>query len=223
MLRTVVEEYGWYPCPSFGPFNPYQVEGPKTISYELIEQLNWGSPDWVMIPVGSACLLTGIWKGFVDFHEMDYVGSFPKLAAIQSSGCAPLVKAFKEGKGPFKIEPWKHPNTVAGGLADVLPWDGDAALVALGKGGTAEAVSDEEILGAQKLLASTEGIFAEPSGVTSLAGLLRLIDAGVIDQDETVVVLITGSGLKDPAAVLKRFKGAPTIKPSIRELKKILD
>ena len=223
MLRTVVEEYGWYPCPSFGPFNPYQVEGPKTISYELIEQLNWGSPDWVMIPVGSACLLTGIWKGFVDFHEMDYVGSFPKLAAIQSSGCAPLVKAFKEGKGPFKIEPWKHPNTVAGGLADVLPWDGDAALVALGKGGTAEAVSDEEILGAQKLLASTEGIFAEPSGVTSLAGLLRLIDVGVIDQDETVVVLITGSGLKDPTAVLKTFKGAPTIKPSIRELEKILD
>jgi threonine synthase len=223
MLRMVVEEYGWYPCPSFGPFNPYQVEGPKTVSYELIEQLNWGSPDWVMIPVGSACLLTGVWKGFVDFHEMGYVDSFPKLAAIQSTGCAPLVRAFKERKDPFEIEPWKHPNTVAGGLADVLPWDGDAALVALGKGGTAEAVSDEEILRAQKLVASTEGIFAEPSGVTSLAGLLKLVDKGVIDKDETVVVLITGSGLKDPAAVMKTFKGAPTIKPSIKELEKILN
>ncbi len=154
---------------------------------------------------------------------MDYVDSFPKLAAIQSTGCAPLVRAFKERKDPFEIEPWKHPNTVAGGLADVLPWDGDAALVALEKGGTAEAVSDEEILRAQKLLASTEGIFAEPSGVTSLAGLFKLVNRGVIDKDETVVVLITGSGLKDPAAVMKTFEGAPTIKPSIQELEKILN
>ncbi len=222
MLRMVVKEYGWYPCPSFGPFNPHQVEGSKTISYELIEQLSWDSPDWVIIPTGSACLLTGVWKGFLDFHEIGLIDSLPKLAAIQSSGCAPLVKAFKEGKGPFEIEPWKHPNTVAGGLADVLPWDGDAALLALERGGTAETVSDQEILEAQRLLASAEGIFAEPSGVTSLAGLLKLIDQGIIEEDETVAVLVTGSGLKDPAAVLKMFGGAPTITPSIRELEKIL-
>jgi len=221
MLRMVVEKYGWYPCPSFGPFNPYQIEGPKTMSYEIIEQLNWSLPDWIFIPVGSASLLTGVWKGFADFHKIDLIDSMPKLAAIQSTGCAPLVKAFKEKKRPFEIEPWKRPHTIAGGLADVLPWDGDAALVALRNEGTAEAVSDEEILKAQRLLASTEGIFAEPSGVTSLAGLIRLLDEGVVEKDENVVVLITGSGLKDPEAVMKTFKETSIIKPSTEELEKL--
>jgi threonine synthase len=222
MLRMAVEKYGWYPCPSFGLFNPYQVEGPKTMAYEITEQLNWDSPDWVIVPVGSACLFTGVWKGFNDFFKIGYTDSTPSLAAIQSTGCAPLVRAFKEGRGPFEIEPWKQPKTVAGGLADVLPWDGDAALTALKKGGTAEAVSDEEILEAQRLLASTEGLFAEPSGVTSLAGLIRLLSEGVVKRDETVVVLITGSGFKDIEVVTKTFKGAPTIEPSLTELEKVL-
>lgn len=221
MLRMAVEKYGWYPCPSYGPFNPYQVEGPKTMSYEIIEQLNWSLPDWVIVPVGSACLLTGIWKGFTDFHKIGFIDSMPRLAAIQPTGCAPLVRAFKEGKGPFETKPWKRPNTIAGGLADLLPWDRDAALVALRNGGTAEAVSDEEILKAQRLLASTEGIFAEPSGVASLAGLIRLLDEGVVGKDETVVVLITGSGLKNPEAVMKTFKEVSIIKPSIEELEKL--
>ncbi len=222
MLRLVVEKYGWYPCPSFGPFNPYQVEGPKTISYEITEQLNWNLPDWIMIPTGSACLFTGVWKGFADFHSLGFINSTPKLAAIQSTGCAPLVRAFKEGKRPFEIEPWKRPNTVAGGLADVLPWDGDAALIALRNGGTAEAVTDEDILKAQKLLASAEGIFAEPSGVTSLAGLIKLLNEGTIEKNETVVVLITGSGLKDPEVIMKTLKEVPTIKPSIEEFEKTI-
>jgi len=221
MLRMVVERYGWYPCPSFGPFNPYQVEGPKTLSFEITEQLNWNAPDWVVIPVGSACLFTGVWKGFRDYCNLDLVNTIPKLAAVQATGCAPLVRAFKQGKDPFEIEPWEHPNTVAGGLADVYPWDGDAALSALKEtGGSAKAVSDQAILEAQKLLASTEGIFAEPSGVASLAGLIGLVDEGVVDADERVVVLITGSGLKDPQVVVRRFKEVPIIKPSIEEFEK---
>ena len=222
LLREVVKRYGWYPCPSFGPFNPYQVEGPKTISYELIEQLNWNSPDWIFVPVGSGCLLTGIWKGLKDFQELGIIDSLPKLAAIQSNGCAPLVRAFREKKGPFEIEAWGHPNTIASGLADVLPWDGDAALFALEDGGIAETVSDKEILESQRLLASTEGIFAEPSGVASLAGLLRLVEANIVDHDENVVVLITGSGLKDTEVLMKEFKGVPTINPKIEEFEKIL-
>jgi threonine synthase len=221
MLRMAVEKYGWYPCPSYGPFNPYQVEGPKTMSYEIIEQLNWSLPDWIIVPVGSACLLTGVWKGLTDFHKIGFIDSMPRLAAIQPTGCAPLVRAFKEGKKSFETKPWKRPNTIAGGLADFLPWDRDAALVALRNRGTAEAVSDEEILKAQRLLASTEGIFAEPSGVASLAGLIRLLDEGVVGKDETVVVLITGSGLKNPEAVMKTFKEVSTIKPSIEELEKL--
>lgn len=221
MLRLVIKEYGWYPCPSFGPFNPYQVEGPKTISYEVIEQLHWISPDWVFVPVGSACLLTGIWKGFRDFFKVGFINSIPELAAIQSTGCAPLVRAFKEEKDPFDIEPWKNPNTVAGGLADVFPWDGDLPLIFLKNRGTAKMVTDEEILEAQRLLASNEGIFAEPSGVTSLAGLKRLICDGVIDENETVVVLITGTGLKDPEVVKKTFREAPVIEPSVEQFEKL--
>ena len=222
MLRLVVEKYGWYPCPSFGPFNPYQVEGPKTMSYEIIEQLGWNPPDWILIPTGSGCLLTGVWKGLKDFQAVGLTDSTPNLAAIQSTGCAPLVRAYKEGKGPFEIEPWERPSTVAGGLADVFPWDGDAALVALRKGGIAEAVSDEEILRAQGLLASSEGVFAEPTGVTALAGLIKLHEDGVVKRDETVVVLITGSGLKDPEVVTRTSGETPIINPSIEEFEKVL-
>lgn len=223
MLRMTAEKYGWFPCPSFGPFNPYQVEGPKTISYEIIEQLDWNLPDWIVIPVGSACLFAGVWKGFKDFYHLGLINTIPKLVAVQPVGCAPLVRAFKEGKSPFEIEPWEHPNTIAGGLADVFPWDGDAALMALKETeGTTKAVSDEDILRAQRLLASAEGIFAEPSGVASLAGLIKLLDEGILGSDETVVVLVTGSGLKDPEVIMKALKESPTIQPSIQEFEKLI-
>jgi threonine synthase len=216
MLKKVVENYGWYPCPSFGPFNPYQVEGPKTMSYEVVEQLGWSLPDWVMVPTGSGCLLTGIWKGFKDFQQLDFIDSIPKLAAIQPEGCAPLVRAFERDDNPLQIEPWDGPETIAGGLADVYPWDGDAGLLALKEtGGLAEKVSDSEILKAQRLLASTEGIFAEPTGVAALAGLVKLIRRGVVTKDDAVVLLVTGHGLKDPQVVTNQFKTTPTISPSL--------
>jgi len=217
MLSMVVEKYGWYPCPSFGPFNPYQVEGPKTMAYEIVEQMNWSAPDWVMVPTGSGCLLAGVWKGFKDFHSLDFSNSLPRLVAIQPEGCAPLVRAFRQKKAPFEIEPWGRPKTIAGGLADVFPWDGDAALTAMRETrGTAETVSDKEILEAQRLLASTEGIFAEPTGVASLAGLVKLVNEGAIKRDESIVVLITGNGLKDPDAAANQFKQFPTISPNLR-------
>jgi threonine synthase len=222
MLLDVIEENGWYPCPSFGPFNPYQVEGPKTISYEIIEQLDWEIPDWVMIPTGSGCLFTGVWKGFKDFSRIGLTDCLPKLAAIQSAGCAPLVRAFKENKGKFDIQPWKNPDTIAGGLADVFPWDGDAALSVLKNKGVAESVTNEEILEAQKLLASTEGLFAEPSGVASLAGLIKLVNTNIISRDENIILLITGSGLKDPEVIIKNKINVPIIKPNIKEFERVI-
>lgn len=218
MLQLVVEKFGWYPCPSFGPFNPYQVEGPKTMAYEIVEQLDWNVPERILVPTGSGCLLTGIWKGLRDFCNLNFIESMPKLTVIQAEGCAPLVRAFKQKKGPFEIEPWGQPNTVAGGLSDVFPWDGDGALIALKEtNGTAEAVNDNEILDSQRLLASTEGIFAEPTGVAALAGLIRLVNSGKVKSDETVVVLITGNGLKDPDAATNQFGKTPTIKPELRD------
>jgi len=224
LLRLVVKNYGWYPCPSFGPFNPYQVEGPKTISYEIVEQLGWRIPDWILIPTGSSCLLAGIWKGLRDYYELGWIDHLPRLAAIQSTGNAPFVRAFKEGMDPMNIEPWRNPRTVASGLMDPYPWDGDAGLIALKEtDGVAEAVPDDLILEAQKLLASMEGVFAEPSGAAGLAGAMKLLEDGVIDPSDEVVVLVTGSGLKDPDIVKSMFAEPPMIGPSLEEFRRMLN
>jgi len=224
MLKLAVEKFGWYPCPSFGPFNPYQFEGGKTIAYEIIEQLEWSSPDWVVIPIGGGGLLGANWKGFIEAETMSMVNGKPKIAGIQPDGCAPVVRAFKEGADPLSIEPWANPSTVAGGLRDPIPWDGDAALKSIrDSGGSAEAVSDEEILQAQELLARTEGIFAEPSGAASVAGMIKLARAGIIEADEKVVVEVTGSGLKDPIAVAQRLPEPPLISPKIEEFEGLLN
>jgi len=224
MLKLAVEKFGWYPCPSFGPFNPYQFEGGKTIAYEIIEQLEWSSPDWVVIPIGGGGLLGANWKGFIEAETMGMVDGKPKIAGIQPEGCAPVVRAFKEGADPLSIEPWANPSTVAGGLKDPIPWDGDAALKSIrDSGGSVEAVSDEEILEAQELLAKTEGIFAEPSGAASVAGMIKLATTGVIEADERVVVEVTGSGLKDPIAVAQRFPEPTLITPKIAEFEDLLN
>ncbi len=223
MLKAVCDRYHWYPCPSFGPMNAYQAEGPKTMSYEIVEGLGWKPPDWVFVPVGAGGALTGNWKGYQDLEKLDFIRTTPRLVAVQSTGCAPLVRAFDAGIDPLKISPWEHPESVATGLMDPFPWDGDSALTAVRKShGTAIAVSDEEILAAQKLLAKTEGVFAEPSGVTSLAGLIKLAAAGQVDKSETVVVEITGSGLKDPNIALKGMLEVPIINASIEELESVL-
>ncbi len=223
LMRLTHEEFGFYPSPSFGPFNPYQIEGSKTISYEIIEQLNWEVPDWVFVPVGAASLLTGVWKGFRDYLELGLISGLPRLFAVQSTGNPPFVRAFKERQDPFNIRPWEKPHTIAWGLEDPYPWDGDAGLKALYETkGDAEEVPDSLILEAMRLLASYEGIFAEPSGAAGLAGLMKAIEDKKIDRDELVVVLVTGHGLKDPDVVKEIAGDAPTINPDPEEFKKVL-
>jgi threonine synthase len=218
MMRILYEKYGFYPSPSFGVFNPYQVEGPKTISMEIIEQLQWQTPDQVFIPTGAASLLTGVYKGFRDFNKLGFIDKYPKLIAVQPEGNHPLVRAWRERVDPFNIKPWeKPPQTIATGLEDTYPWDGDMGLRALydTKG---VVVSDEEIVKAMKLLASLEGIFAEPSGAAGLAGLIKAIEEKLVDRDEIVVVLVTGHGLKDVDIAMKITSEPPTINPSEEEL-----
>ena len=221
MLRLVCKRFGWYPCPSFALFNPYQAEGPKTMSYEIAEQLGWTTPDWVFAGVGSGALLAGNWKGFREFKRLGFVKGAPRMVAVQSTGCAPVVRAFEEQMDPNKILPWEHPESVATGLMDPLPWDGDAALKALhDSSGTAVKVTNEEILEAQRTLAKTEGVFAEPSGVAVLAGLTRLRNQGAVANDDCVVLEITGSGLKDLNVI--GSAEAPLIDPDIEALKRVL-
>jgi threonine synthase len=221
MLRLVCKRFGWYPCPSFALFNPYQAEGPKTMSYEIAEQLDWMTPDWVFAGVGSGALVAGNWKGYEELRRLDILKSLPHMVAVQSTGCAPVIRAFEEKMDPHKIVPWEHPDSVATGLMDPLPWDADGALRALhDSSGTAVKVTNEEILDAQRTLAKSEGIFAEPSGVAVLAGLMKLKNQGKVANDDCVVLEITGSGLKDLHGI--GSAEAPLIDPDIEALKRVL-
>jgi len=207
-MLDAVDRFGYYPCPSFGPFNPYQVEGPKTIVYELYEQSGWEGSDAILVPTGSGCLLTGIWKGLRDLRELDLIRAYPRIVAVQPAGNRALVSAIQKGTPFEKIVPEPYPASVAGGLLDPYPWDGDAAMAGVrSTNGTGISVSDRDILRSVRELAAFEGIFAEPSGAAGLAGLQKVLEAGAIDRNERVVVLVTGSGLKEPDRVIEMFEG----------------
>ncbi|MCS7132007.1 MAG: pyridoxal-phosphate dependent enzyme, partial [Hadesarchaea archaeon] len=224
LMQIAWKRYGWHPIPSCGAFNPYQPEGSKTMSYEILEQLGWRVPDWVLIPTGAGTLLSGNAKGYFEFEQLGLIDRVPRLVAVQADGCAPLVKGFREGTPPYEIQTWPKPRTIAGGLVDPYPWDADTAIPAIKRsGGSAETVTDEEILEAGRLLAKLEGIFAEPSGAAGLAGLRKMLDSGIIDPSDLVVVEVTGSGLKDVKAAARIVSRVPTIKPELGQLQKLLD
>lgn len=221
MLQTV-HEMGWYPCPSFGPFNPYQVEGPKTIAYETIEQLEWTIPDFVLIPTGSGCLAAGIWKGFKDLKTLGLIDEYPKIVPVQPEGNMPLVRAIKQRKKFEEIEPEKWPRSIASGLLDPYPWDGDAVIEGVNATrGTGETVTETEIRDSVKKLANLEGVFAEPSGAVGVAAAQKLFHQGVIDSSDAVVILVTGSGLKEPEKMVAE-SSIPLITPDIEEFRRLL-
>lgn len=155
---------------------------------------------------------------------MGLIDELPRPVVVQPEGCPPIVRAFNDQQDPLNITPWNSNETVAGGLADPFPWDGDAALKYLRiANGTAIAVSDEAIETALVALGKFEGIFAEPSGVAALAGLRELMDQGVIDSTDNVVVPITGSGFKDLATPDRLTPQVPVIPPNTSKLKKALE
>lgn len=224
LMEMGFNNFGWHPIPSGGAFNPYQPEGNKTMAYEICEQLDWKAPDWYLVPVGAGTLLSGNAKGFFEFEELGMVENVPRIGGIQAEGCAPLVRGFKEGTDPYEIPTWKGPETVAGGLIDPYPWDADTAIPAIEQSeGTAESVSDEDILSALKLLAETEGIFAEPSGAAAIAGLIELLENDEIDRSERVVVSVTGGGLKDQETAAELAGDIPTIEPKLEQLENLVN
>jgi len=178
---------------------PYVVEGTRTVAYELWEAI--GVPDWVAVPIGAGPLLAGVAAGFADLRALGLADRAPRLLALQPAGCAPIVRAFEEGR---PTRPWEAPATVASGLADPLtgyPEEGDVTVAAIAaSGGAAVAVEEAEILAAIRTLARREGLFQEPSGAIALAGVAEARRRGLIDADEVVVACLTGTGLKDPHA-----------------------
>jgi threonine synthase len=183
--------------------NPFRIEGQKSLGFEICEQLDNEAPDRIVIPVGNAGNISAVWKGMTEFHKIGYIKKLPKMTGIQAAGSAPIAQAIKTGSN--QIVPVSHPETVATAIRIGAPVSWKKAIKAIRESkGTAEMVSDEEILDAQKILARIEGIFVEPASASSIAGLKKLVKSGVIDKDERVVCITTGHGLKDPDTAIKQ-------------------
>jgi threonine synthase len=182
--------------------NPFRIEGQKSLGYEICDQLNQEAPDRIVVPVGNAGNISAIWKGFSEFRQLGVVKSLPKMTGIQAAGSAPIARAIKSGSDT--IVPVKAPETVATAIRIGAPVSWKKAMTAIKESnGTAEMVTDEEILSAQKMLARVEGLFVEPASASSIAGLIKLVDNGTIDKDERIVCVTTGHGLKDPDTAVK--------------------
>jgi len=182
--------------------NPFRIEGQKSLGFEICNQLDNEPPDRVIVPVGNAGNISAIWKGFTEFHQLGFIRKLPKMTGIQAAGSAPIVQAIKTNSE--KIVPVEKPETVATAIRIGAPVSWKKAVNAIRDSqGTAETVTDEEILAAQKLLARVEGIFVEPASASSIAGLIKLVKNGVISKDERVVCVTTGHGLKDPDTAVK--------------------
>ena len=194
---------------------PYYAEGSKTLAYETAEQLGWQTPDHVVVPIASGSLLTKIRKGFDELAEVGLVEqeSRVRISGAQAEGCSPVATAWVDGADTIK--PVK-PVTIAKSLAIGNPADGYFALDAVRQtnGGLA-AVGDEEIVDGIRLLARTEGIFAETAGGVTIASLRRLADQGVVRSDERVVAYLTGHGLKTLEAVSATVGPTATIEPTL--------
>ncbi len=193
---------------------PYYAEGSKTLAFETVEQLGWRSPDQVVVPMASGSLLTKIWKGLNEFHKVGLIGPVStKVHGAQAEGCSPISTAFKQGRDFFK--PVK-PNTIAKSLAIGNPADGYYALItAAESGGVMETVTDDEIIEGIKLLAQTEGIFAETAGGVTVGVLQKLAKQGIIKKQDVTVAYITGNGLKTQEAVVNSVGRPIRIPPSL--------
>ena len=182
--------------------NPFRIEGQKSLGYEICEQLNYEAPDRIIIPVGNAGNISAVWKGLTEFYQLGLIKKLPKMTGIQAAGSAPIAQAIKTGSD--KIVPVENPETVATAIRIGAPVSWKKAINAIRDShGTAETVTDDEILDAQKTLARIEGIFVEPASASSIAGLKKLIKQGIIMEDEKVVCITTGHGLKDPDTAIK--------------------
>lgn len=185
---------GWFDVSTFK--EPYRLEGKKTMGLELAETFGWQLPDVIIYPTGGGTGLVGMWKAFEELQSLGWIdGKKPRMISVQAQGCAPVVRAFNFRAA--RVEPWSGAYTLAAGLRVPMPFADRLILRVLAESeGAAVGVDDEEILEAQRQLATCEGIFAAPEGAATLAGLKRLQREGQVQSSENVVLFNTGSGLK---------------------------
>jgi threonine synthase len=199
MVQELCRTHGLYLLNSI---NPYRLEGQKTIGFEIYDQLI-EEPDRIVLPVGNAGNISAVHKGLKELVSLGLIDTLPRMTGIQAEGSRPVVDAIQRGLP--EVIPELHPETVATAIRIGTPVNGEKALAAIREtGGTAESVTDAEILAMQRDLARKEGIGVEPASAASVAGVKKLIENGIIDRDERIVCVVTGHLLKDPETVVRQ-------------------
>jgi threonine synthase len=232
LCLEAAQEFGWYNRNT--AYNPYMSEGKKTAAYEICEQLVGArhaspppvplqTPDVIFIPVGDGCIIGGIHKGLRDLLALGWIDALPRLIGVQAAGSSPLVDAWEQGLEGWDMEPVEA-HSIADSIVAGLPRDRIKALRAVREtGGAFIRIEDERILAAIPALAQGCGVFTEPAAAAAYAGLIEAVEQGLVSPDERVVVLATGSGLKDVASAMRAVKEQPVImEPTLETVRRIL-
>ena len=210
LCQRSCERWGWYNrnC----AVNPYLVEGKKTVSLEIGEQLGWRVPEWVAVSVGDGCTIAGTWKGFKELRTIGLIRRAPKLLGVQAQGAAPVTAAFRSGRSLEPVEP----DTFADSIAVGVPRNWKKAVDAVREsGGTMLNVGDDEIREAMRTTGRLAGVFAEPAAATAVAGLARAAREGIVSRRAAALAVITGNGLKDTRAALDSAPRPVDIPPEL--------
>jgi threonine synthase len=221
LCSEIAGRFGW----AFVNINirPYYAEGSKAFGYEIAEQLGWKFPKHIIVPMAGGSLICKIWKAFNEFHKLGLVDGEvdTKVYGAQAAGCAPIVNAIKEGSDLIKPV---RPNTIAKSLAIGNPADGFYSIKTMrDSGGYGEDASDAEIISAMKLLAETEGVFAETAGGVTLGATIKLIESGRIPRDESIVISITGNGLKTQECLEGNLVEPSVINASLADFEQLIE
>jgi threonine synthase len=220
LCSEIAENYRW----AFVNINirPFYAEGSKTFGFEIAEQMGWKVPQHVVVPMAGGSLITKIWKGFKELEAIGLLNEVnTKIHGAQASGSNPIVAAFKEGIDWIRPQ---RPQTIAKSLAIGNPADGYYALKTIrDSGGWAEDVTDGEVVEAMKLLAQTEGIFTETAGGVTVGVTKKLIEQGIIPRDESILISITGNGLKTQEAVQDRVGRLLIIEPKLSDFEQLFE
>lgn len=221
--------FGWYSRNT--AFNPYMSEGKKTAAYEICEQLAVGAgqpgfvqaPDVILAPVGDGCIIGGLHKGLRDLAALGWIDRLPRLIGVQAEGSSPLVEAWERGLEGWEMKPVEA-HSVADSIVAGLPRDRIKALRAVREtGGAFVRVSDAEILAAIPALARGCGVFAEPAAAASYAGLVKAVEQGLVVGSEQVVILATGSGLKDVASTMRAVGKPRIVAPDLDDVRRAVE
>lgn len=220
LCTEMCELEGWY-CRNTG-MNPFTIEGKKTAAFEIAEQLGWQVPDVVFVSVGDGNIIGGVHKGFVDLQRLGWIERIPRLIGVQAEGSSPLVRAWEQGISAQDMQPVET-DTIADSIAAGLPRDRVKALRAVREtNGVFVAVSDDEIISSIPRVARMTGVFSEPSAAAVYAGARRTVELGVVSPDESIVLLLTGNGLKDVRRAQQSVGQALRVRPDLTAIRQAL-